>query len=56
MNKIMDWILSQMRLVDTGEEYEEPEQEMVPLEKSWLELVQMCLNRCFIATELLEFF
>lgn len=39
MNKIMDWILSQMRLVDTGEEYGEPEQEMVPLEKSWLELV-----------------
>ena len=35
----MDWILSQMRLVDTEVEQEEPEQESVPVEKSWLELV-----------------
>ena len=35
----MDWILSQMRLVDTEDEQEELEQEAVPVEKSWLELV-----------------
>lgn len=39
MNKIMDWILSQMRLVDTEDEQEDSEQEAVPIEKSWLELV-----------------
>lgn len=39
MNKIMDWILSQMRLVDTEDEQEDSEQETVPIEKSWLELV-----------------
>ena len=39
MNKLMDWLLSQMRLVDTEDEPEEPEQEMVSIEKSWLELV-----------------
>lgn len=39
MNNIVDWILSQMRLVDTEDEQEEPEQEAVPIEKSWLELV-----------------
>lgn len=39
MSKIMDWILSQMRLVDTEEEQEDSEQETVPIEKSWLELV-----------------
>lgn len=39
MSKIMDWILSQMRLVDTEDDQEEPEQEAVPIEKSWLELV-----------------
>lgn len=39
MNKLMDWLLSQMRLVDTEDEPEEPEQEVVPIEKSWLELV-----------------
>lgn len=39
MSKIMDWILSQMRLVDTEDEQEDSEQETVPIEKSWLELV-----------------
>lgn len=39
MNKLMDWLLSQMRLVDTEDEPEEPEQEAVSIEKSWLELV-----------------
>ncbi len=39
MNNIMDWILSKMRLVDVEDEQEEPEQEVVPIEKSWLELV-----------------
>ena len=39
MNKIMDWILSQMRLVDIEEEQEESEQEVVSTPKSWLELV-----------------
>lgn len=39
MNRIVDWILSQMRLVDIEDEQEEPEQEAVPVEKSWLELV-----------------
>lgn len=39
MNKIMDWILSQVRLVDTEDEQEDSEQETVPIEKSWLELV-----------------
>lgn len=39
MNKIMDWILSQMRLVDMEDDQEDPEQEAVPIEKSWLELV-----------------
>lgn len=39
MNNIVDWILSQMRLLDTEEEQEEPEQEAIPVEKSWLELV-----------------
>jgi len=39
MNKIMDWILSQMRLVDMEDEQEDSEQETVPIEKSWLELV-----------------
>ena len=39
MNKLMDWLLSQMRLVDIEDEPEEPEQEAVSIEKSWLELV-----------------
>lgn len=39
MSNIMDWILSQMRLVDSEDEQEEPEQEPVLVEKSWLELV-----------------
>ena len=39
MNRIVDWILSQMRLVDIEDEQEELEQEAVPVEKSWLELV-----------------
>ena len=39
MSKIIDWILAQMRLVDTEGEHEEPEQEPVLFEKSWLELV-----------------
>lgn len=39
MNNIVDWMLSQMRLVDIEEEQEEPEQEGGPLEKTWLELV-----------------
>ena len=36
MNKIMDWILSQMRLVDTEDEQEDSEQETVAIEKSWI--------------------
>lgn len=39
MNKLMDWLLSQMRLVDTEDEQEDPEQEAVSIEKSWLGLV-----------------
>lgn len=39
MSKIIDWILAQIRLVDTEEEHEEPEQEPILFEKSWLELV-----------------
>ena len=39
MNKLMEWLLSRMRLVDTEDEPEDPEQEAVPIEKSWLELV-----------------
>lgn len=39
MSKIIDWILAQMRLVDTEDEHEEPEQEPILFEKSWLELV-----------------
>ena len=39
MNKLMEWLLSQMRLVDTEDEQEDPEQETVSIEKSWLELV-----------------
>lgn len=39
MNNIMDWILSRMCLVETEDEQEEPEQETLPFEKSWLELV-----------------
>ncbi len=39
MSKIIDWILAQMRLVDIEEEHEEPEQEPILFEKSWLELV-----------------
>lgn len=35
----MDWILAQMRLVDTEDEQEKLEQETVAIEKSWLELV-----------------
>lgn len=35
----MDWILSKLRLVDTDEEQEEPEQEQALFEKSWLELI-----------------
>lgn len=39
MNNIIDWILSQMRLVDSEDEQEKTEQEPVLVEKSWLELV-----------------
>lgn len=39
MSNIMDWILSKLCLVDTDEEQEEPEEEQVLFEKSWLELV-----------------
>ena len=39
MNKLMDWLLSQMRLVDSEDEQEKTEQEPVLVEKSWLELV-----------------
>ena len=35
----MEWLLSKMRLVDTEDEQEDPEQEAVSIEKSWLELV-----------------
>ena len=39
MINLMDWFLSKMRLVDAEDEQEEPEQEAVAIEKSWLELV-----------------
>ena len=39
MNKVRDWILSQMRLVDMKDDQEDSEQDAVPIEKSWLELV-----------------
>ncbi|MBO5055206.1 MAG: cell division protein SepF [Lachnospiraceae bacterium] len=39
MINIIDWILSKMRLIDIEDEQEEPEQEVVSIEKSWLELV-----------------
>ena len=45
MSKVMDWILSKMRLVDTEEvkeieeEYEEPGDEPESIEKRWMELV-----------------
>ena len=39
MSKIIDWIIFRMRPVDSEEEQEEPAQEMMLIEKSWLELI-----------------
>ena len=39
MSNMMDWILSKMNLLESEEEYQEPEPEIMATEKSWLELV-----------------